>query len=215
MRILKALLGLVGVGIVVVGVVLVGDSSLAEPAVEALGNDYLVVAVPAVLAAVLVVVGLLFRALSGISQATPPDPEGVPRVPTFGGEFDEFVSHTAVHLAGPFSLFGDAPKEMHGRLREAAIRTEMRVEGITREAATKRVDAGVWTDDEDAVAYCRPDGASGGNLDGRLRAAARGRTWSQYGAVRAAHALVDRSDAAARRPAMNDGGTETRGAADE
>lgn len=212
MRILKALLGLVGVGIVVVGVVLVGDSSLAEPAVEALGNDYLVVAVPAVLAGVLVVVGLLFRALSGISQATPPDPEGVPQVPTFGGEFDEFVSGTAGLRR---HLFGDAADEMHGRLREAAIRTEMRVEGITREAATERIDAGAWTDDEDAVAYCRPDGASGGQLDGRLRAAARGRTWSQYGAARAANALVDRSDAAARRPAMNDGGTETRGAVDE
>lgn len=211
MKLLKTLVGVVGVAIVVVGVVLAGDSSLAEPAVEALGNDYLVVAVPAVLAVALVVLGLVFRAASGISQATPPDPEGVPTVPTLGSEFDEFVTG-APGLRS--HLLGGASSEMHERLREAAIRTEMRVEGITREAATDRVDAGEWTADRHAATYCRPDGASG-PFGGRLRAATRGRTWSQYGAARTADALVERSDAAAGRAAMNGSVTGRRSGAEK
>lgn len=208
MRILRTIVGVVGILVVVAGILLAGDASLAEPAVEALGNDYLVVAVPAALAILFVVLGLLFRAVSGISQATPPDPEGVPPVPTFGSEFDEFVSRTPGLRS---HLFGDDSTGMHERLREAAIRTEMRTNGFTREAATKRVDRGEWTDDRDAAAFCRPGGASAGGLSGRARAAIQGRTWSQHGAASAADALITRSDAAARRPAMNDGGTESRG----
>jgi hypothetical protein len=208
-RILRALVGVAGIAILVAGVVFFGgDSSAVEPAIEALGNDYLVVAIPAVLAVVLVFFGLLFRAVSGISQATPPDPEGVPTVPTFGSEFDDYVSGTPGIRS---HLFGDGPNEIHDRVREAAIRTEMRVGGITREAATEAVDAGRWTDDGDAATFCQPNGASVGSLSRRVRAATRGQTWSQYGAARAADALVERSDAAARRAMLNDGGSERDG----
>lgn len=207
MRFLKAFIGILGIGVLVGGIVVAGDTGLADQAVEALGNDYLVVAVPAVLAVVLVVLGLLFRAVSGISQADPPDPEGIPTVPQFGGEFDDYTSGAAVNVGGPGSVFGDSSTKMHDRVREAAIRTEMRSSGITREAATKRIDEGGWTDDRDAAAFCKPNGATGGPLKGRLRAAIRGRTWAQYGAARAAESLITRSDRATR-PAMNDGGRE-------
>lgn len=208
MRVLKAVGGALGVLAVAGAVVVAGDPAmdLAEPAVEALGNDYLVVAVPAVIAILVVVLGLLFRAASGLSQASPPDPEGVPSVPAFGSEFDEFVSGTP----GRSHLWGDAPERMHERVREAAIRTEMRVDGVTREVATDRVDDGSWTDDEDAAAFCRPNGTARNTSQSRLRAAFRGKTWSQYGAARAAESVVVRSDAATRRAVLNDGGRSPR-----
>lgn len=210
MRVLKAVVGLLGVLAVAGAVIVAGDpaTDLAQPAVEALGNDYFVVAVPAVVAVVVVVLGLLFRAASGLSQASPPDPEGVPTVPTFGSEFDSFVSGTP----GRAHLWGDRPSEIHDRVREAAIRTEMRVDGVTREAATERVDRGAWTDDADAAAFCRPDGVDSGLARSRLRAALNGKTWSQYGATRAADVVVDRSETAARRPMLNDGGRPPEGA---
>lgn len=209
MRVLKAVVGLLGVVSVAGAVVVAGDPAmdLAQPAVEALGNDYFVVAVPAVVAVVVVVLGLLFRAASGLSQASPPDPEGVPTVPTFGTEFDAFVSGTP----GRAHLWGDAPAEMRDRVREVAIRTEMRVDGLTREAATERVDRGAWTDDADAAAFCRPAGVTGGASGFWLRAALNGKTWSQYGAARAADAVVDRSETGARRPMLNDGGRSPEG----
>lgn len=214
MRVLRAIVGVVGIA-VVVGAMLVAGSSgarLAQPAVEALGNDYLVVAVPAGVGVVVVVLGLLFRGLSGIAQATPPDPEGLPRVPVLGSEFDEY----AMGRPGLRShLLADASTGMHDRVREAAIRTEMRVDGLSREEATARVDDGSWTEDGDAAAYCRPDGADGGEMRSRLRAAAKGRTWAQHGAGRAAEAIIDRSEAQDRRPVMNDGGVEAEEVDDE
>lgn len=210
MKLLKTVVGGLGILAVVGAVVVAGDPAmdLAEPAVEALGNDYFVVAIPAGLAVLVVVIGLLFRAASGLSQASPPDPEGVPNVPAFGSEFDEFVSEPPRLRS---HLFGDARTQVHDRVREAAIRTEMRVNGVTREEATDRVDDGSWTDDRDAAAFCRPDGATSGRTNGRLRAALSGKTWVQYGAARAAETLVERSDAATRQTMMNDGGRTPEG----
>lgn len=140
----------------------------------------------------MVLLGLLVRGLTGQTQATPPDPEGVPTVPVFGDDVDAFI---AGRPSVRTHLLGDAPAAMHARLREAAIRTEMLANGVSREAATAVVDDGRWTADREAAAFCQLDGVRGSHLGGRLSAALRGRTWAQYGAARTAAALVERSEA--------------------
>ena len=118
------------------------------------GNDYLFV-VPIGLLTVVVVVGVVTRrTVQGVDQARPPDPEGVPTADAPGAEFDRLVD------GGWRTAIGARRYRewLRNHLREAAIRTVMRTERCSREAARRRVEAGTWTDDPVAAAFVVEDG---------------------------------------------------------
>lgn len=155
--------------------------------VDILGNDYLIIAGAGIIAFLAVVVMGMRRAATGITQATPPDPEGVQRAPQVGRSFNR-------RLAEPFEvpslLTGRSRSEIRHRLREAAIKAVSRSRGAPRDAARETVQAGQWTTDATAAGFLERPPAEP-SIDQRIHAALRGDTWFQYAARQTAEALPE------------------------
>jgi len=179
---------LVGLGVVVFGAAAfialaagVGEV-LIEPLLAAAGNDYVLVAVFGGVALVMTILGL--------DQTTAPDPTEVRTAPRPGVEFDRTVDEG---LGLSLWLSNGEADRVRERLREAAIRVEMRANGVSRRRARDAVESGAWTDDEAATAFLGTDGhAPGWRV--RVRAAARGESWFQFGSRRTARAIARGAD---------------------
>lgn len=192
MRIVSSLLALVGTVVIGAGIaVTVGVGSpagaLMDAATNRLGNDYLLVAVIGMAAFALTLVVIAARAVTGVNQLTPPNPEGIPSAPRLGDGFDQYVAGQVSLLA---ALRSDEPKRVRSRLRDAAVLAVMEHHGCSREAARRQVDAGEWTDDIEAAAYLGGPHGPSAPVAARLAAAVGGRRWRQRGASRAAQAIV-------------------------
>lgn len=159
-----------------------------EVIVALLGNDYLLVAVLAGVAIFVVLTALGARVVTGLDQTTPPDPEEVHSVPSFGAEFDELVSRGGLRAL----LVTEQQREVRSRLRAAAIATVMRESNCTRSEARERVDRGTWTDDPEAAAFLATSRGSepAPGFVARLRTAFGGETPFQRGARRTAAEIV-------------------------
>ena len=177
MRAIRTGLGVLGAASLAVagGTVLVPGLAAGLDVTATFGNDYLFV-VPIALATVSVVVGVVAsRTARGVDQARPPDPEGVPTADSPSAEFDRLVEGGWPRAIGAHRN----AERLRGRLREAAIRTVMRTDRCSREAATRHVDEGTWTDDAVAAAFVARDRAVGGD-----RAAGGDATRVTVGALR-------------------------------
>lgn len=82
-----------------------------------------------------------------------------------GAEFDASLDRWLFGL-----LPADRREAVRDRLREAAVRSLVRKDGRSREAARKRVRRGAWTDDPVAAAFLKSADETGvAALRGRLR----------------------------------------------
>lgn len=156
-RLARWLLVAIGISVFAVGLFIVfvpgtGEHLPMEALVEALGSDYIVVAVFGIGAIGFALFVTLFRRLTGINEAITPVVEGIQSAPFPGASFDRSNGR----------LFGVwVPSTTRSRLRDVAIRTLMRSEGCSRSTAEHRVEAGSWTDDAVAASLVR-DVDSGG-----------------------------------------------------
>lgn len=155
-RLLRGLLVVVGVAVFAVGLLAVYVPGVERvlpvaAAVDALGSDYVVVAVVGVAAVGLSVVLVAVQAARGIDESRPPVVESVETAPHPGRELDRSFGG----LSGLTST-GAA----RARLRDVAVTAVMRAEGCPRSTAERRVQEGVWTDDRVAAAFVA--GADGG-----------------------------------------------------
>lgn len=151
-RALAAALGVLGLAaaLVVVAAPEPGEGSIAAALVAAAGNDYVLAAAVAAVALAVVASVLALRGVGGIDQTTPPEPETVQNAPHPGVAFDRAVE------GGSWSPFGgddDRRSAARERVRRAVVRSVMHREGLSREDARDRVDAGAWTDDRTAAAF--------------------------------------------------------------
>ena len=152
-RVTRVLLILGGVAMLGVGLLVVFDPETEgvlriDAAIEALGSDYVVLAVLGLLAVGLALLLVAARRIRGVSEATPPAVEGVLTATYPGASFDQA---TGRRLGG--FRFGRSERDRRDRLREAAIRATMRADGCSRTDAERRVDEGTWTNDLVAIAY--------------------------------------------------------------
>lgn len=159
-RLLRGLLLLVGIAVFVLGLLAVFVPGVAAvlpvaAAVEALGSDYVVVAVVGVAAVGLSVLLVAVQAVRGIDESRPPVVESVETAPHPGRDLDRSFGG----LSG-LTRSGAA----RSRLREAAVETVMRAEGCPRSTAERRVREGSWTDDRGAAAFLAGDHRRGGRL---------------------------------------------------
>lgn len=173
---------------------LVAVTSAASPAplagaidalVELAGYDWVV---PAVLGVLALLVGLaVFVSGRGstMRQAEMPTVERPVPVPAAGAPFDETIGgwRFATRLFG-----GRTAADVRERLRSAAIATIAAQEGCSRREARQRVEAGTWTDDDQAAAFL-----AGGYtpLGTWLVALANGETGPEYRARRTVAAIVE------------------------
>ncbi|ELZ30946.1 hypothetical protein C474_10806 [Halogeometricum pallidum JCM 14848] len=128
-----------------------GDAAAALVAFA--GNDYLLAAGVASVALLIVVAALALRGADGVTRTTPPEPETVQNAAHPGVEFDRAVEDGSWNSVGR-----DGDQEtVRERVREAAVRSVMHREGVARERAAARVDAGDWTDDDVAAAFLSED----------------------------------------------------------
>lgn len=196
MRIIGGLLALVGTAVVGGGIALtvgVGPplGAVTDTATTRVGNDYFLVAGIGIGAFALTLIVVAARAVTGVDQLTPPDPEGIPSAPRLGDEFDRYVAGRARLLA---PLRSDESNRIRSRLRDAAVRAVMENHGCSREDARKLVDVGEWTDDVEAAAYLGGSQAPSAPVAARLRAVLGGQRWRQRGADRTARAIVALAD---------------------
>ena len=150
-RAIRALLLSVGVTTLGLGLLVAFDPETAgvlriDAAIEALGSDYVVLAVLGLLAVGLAFLLVATRLVRGVSEATPPAVEGVLTATYPGASFDRAGG-------GRLSRFRSARSttDRRERLREAAVRATMRAEGCSRTDAGRRVDEGTWTSDSVAA----------------------------------------------------------------
>ena len=204
MKALRRAFGLVGgVALALAVASLLGASVPlpVEAVVAAIGNDYMFVAGFAAVAAVVVVAVLGLRAVSGVTQSRPPDPERVVSAPRPGEAFDRYVEDgLPLHQR----LFADDGERVRDRLRETAVETTMRAEDCDRDTARELVETGEWTDDSEAAAFVADGSASSSafetgatpsaiGLAGRVSAAFRGESAFQRGARRTASAITEKA----------------------
>lgn len=152
-RSIRGLLLSTGVTVFAVGLLVVfrpeaGELLPVEPAVEALGSDYVVVAVVGLLAVGLSALVLAARRLRGVREASPPVVEGVQSA-TYPGER---LDRPAGGLRG-LRDYSTGRRDRLERLRGAATQVTMRVDGCSRRVAEQRITEGRWTDDTVAAAY--------------------------------------------------------------
>lgn len=192
MKVLRWLLGALGVAAfaVAVGVVVsptIADAVPLDGLVETLGNDYFLVAAFGALALALTLVVLAIRAVHGLDQATPPDPEDVQTAPRLGESFDDLVENGFGLRA---RLLSDDADRARARVRSTAVTVHMRSANCSRSAAERAVDRGEWTDDHAARAFLAGDDGPSPGLSDRVRAALHGESWFQYGLRRSAAAVA-------------------------
>lgn len=165
-RVARALLLLVGVATLGVGLLVAFDPETEgvlriDAAIEALGSDYVVLAVLGLLAVGLALLLVAARRVRGVSEATPPAVEGVLTATYPGASFDR----TGGGRLSRFLSTQSATDRRH-RLREAALRATMRAESCSRTDAGRRVDDGTWTSNPVAASYLS---ASGRGILGGIR----------------------------------------------
>lgn len=190
MRRSRLLLGLVGTAVFGLGVATVVAPSTAESLpvealVAALGSPYVFVAAFGVFAFVVVFGVLLARAIDGLDESTPPDPEDIYQVPQPGHQFDEFVEGSDGIAQ---RVFGSRQEAVRRRVEQTALATLMRTEGMSRSEAQTAIARGTWTDDPQAAAFLSEHRTP--SVGQRLVAAVRGRSSFQQGARRAAFELA-------------------------
>ena len=189
----QGLLALVGTTAVLVAVGGVASVIPVRPAVQALGNDYLLVAAIAALGLVAALPALFSGRASNVEQTAVPTPETPATVPPAGQTFDETVGSWRFRLP----LSGrERRRAVRDRLRSAAVGAVMRERNCSRDAARRRVASGEWTDDPGVAAYLgeaesgdAPPDASVGDRVGALLA---GETWHERQARRTADVLAER-----------------------
>lgn len=160
--------------------------------VAVLGNDYFVVAILGVLALAIVAVVLVATGRSGVEQTSPPAPEGVYPVPRFGEEIDAFLSEGGfAHIAG-----SNPHEEIRAELRDVAVTTVMRDRNCTREEAQQLVEAGTWTDDEQAATFLSEGQTP--SLGTRLRTALGGASPAEQAVRTAATEIAELDEEAIR-----------------
>lgn len=126
-----------------------GLDPAASTLVALAGNDYVLAAGVASVALLVVVAVLALRGVDGVNRTTPPEPETVQNAAHPGVEFDRAVEDASWNPIGR-----DADRAaVRERVRDAAIRSVMHRDGLARERAAARVDAGDWTDDDAAAAF--------------------------------------------------------------
>ncbi|WP_123620143.1 hypothetical protein [Halorubrum sp. CSM-61] len=164
-----------------------------DAAIEALGSDYVVLAVLGLLAVGLASLLAAAQRVRGVSEATPPAVEGVLTATHPGASFDG-------DGGGQLRRFLSAGSEndRRRRLREAAVRATMRAEGRSRTDAARRVDEGTWTSDPVAAPYLS---SSEGGVSGAL--SVRSHTLDADPAGRTVDAIL--AKAADERSAVEDG----------
>lgn len=168
-RATRILLLLVGVTTLGVGLLVVFDPETEgvlriDAAIEALGSDYVVLAVLGLLAVGIALLLVAARRVRGVSEATPPPVEGVLTATYPGASFDRAGGGRLSRFLSTRSA-----NDRRHRLREAAIRATMRAEGCSRTDAGRRVDEGTWTSDPVAASYLSASGRGvlGGGLSTR------------------------------------------------
>lgn len=162
-RLVRGFLLLVGLLVFVVGLLVVFVPGVegvlpVAAAVEALGSDYVVLAVVGVAAVGLAVLVVAVQSVRGIDESRPPVVESVETAPHPGRDLDRSFGG----LSGLTST--DAVRT---RLRDLAVETVMRAEGCPRSTAERRVREGAWTDDPVAAAFVAGGAGEAGT---RLRA---------------------------------------------
>lgn len=139
-------------------------------AVQRLGNDYIFVAVVAALALGAFLLVLLARAATGVSEATPPAVEGTtPGAP--GRAVDESLD------ALPPVRMTDRHRDVHERVRTAAVEAVAEADGCSRSAARERIESGEWTDDAEAAAFVANDDVDPPGVPQRVATRLRRRHW--------------------------------------
>lgn len=170
----------VGAATVGLAALLVGAGTVVFPAIEeaipvadaadALGNDYLLIAVVGAVAFVVALVALARRAAAGIAEAEPPAVEQV-RHRSLGTDFDaELESLPAVRTT-------DRHVEIRRRLREATIGALVACRGCSRAEARDRVDDGSWTTESGVAGFLAGDSFDPPPAYRRLLSGLRGDDW--------------------------------------
>lgn len=191
-RPLRAVLALFGGTILAVGAVAIARPSFArglpvEAVLGVLGNAYVLVAIFGGVAMLVVLAVLGARAIGGINQTSPPDPEEVHPVPRFGESFDAFVDDAGIRAW----LLESRHEEVRTRLRESAIATVMHEGNCTRSTARERIDRAEWTDDPEVGAFLADSTEAGDvGLGARVLAALRGESPFQRAARRSADEIA-------------------------
>lgn len=149
LRIVRGVLLLVGVAVFTLGVLAVAFPGVAgvlpvDALVAALGSDYVVVAAVGLVAVAIAALVLLVVAVSGVDEADLPVVESVESAPHPGQAVDRSVDGEAG---------GSVPGARVDRLTQAAVKTLMRAEHVSRSEAERRVAEGTWTDDDVAADF--------------------------------------------------------------
>lgn len=143
-------LGLLGLAALVVVSPAIEERIPMGAVIERLGNDYVLVAVVAALALAALLVVLLARTVTGVTEAAPPAVEGTtPGAP--GRDVDE-----ALDSLSPFRVT-ERHRRVHERVRTAAVEAVAEARGCSRPAARERIESGEWTDAADAAAFVADD----------------------------------------------------------
>lgn len=155
----RRLLGLFGLGLVLLAVLAAGVGDERGPVaalVAALGNDYLVVVLLGVPAAVLAAALFAVSRPGSVHRAPVPEPERPAGAPVAGSGFDELLGDWRLWL--PLSGRGRRAV-VHHRLRAATVRTVQRVEKCSREEAERLVERGDWTEEGSVAAFVASEDA--------------------------------------------------------
>lgn len=147
-RFVRGLLLLTGTVVFAVGVLIVFVPSVERrlpiaAVVEALGSDYVVLAVVGASAVVLAALIAAVQVASDTEEARLPVVEAVESAPHPGRAFDREFGGSTVR----------PPEAVREHLREVAVETVVRAEGCSRATAERRVAEGSWTDGSVAATY--------------------------------------------------------------
>ncbi|WP_332900002.1 DUF7269 family protein [Haladaptatus sp. CMSO5] len=189
----RVVFGVLGVGIFLLAYLATGNPDLAgalpgEALVSALGNDYLVLVVVAVLAAVITLFVTVSARNGARDHTTPPEAEQVTDVPLAGDIYDDLISNSPL-WALTHREACDLAKQ---QLTATAVRVVQAERGCTQTTAKKQVARGTWTDDPFAARFL---GSEAPPLEPEqwLTTAIRLETPTQRGARHAVTELVARA----------------------
>lgn len=157
-RVVRGFLLLVGLLVFAAGLLVVFVPGLEAvlpmaAAVEALGSDYVVVAVVGVTAVGLAVLVVAVQSVRGVDESRPPVVESVETAPHPGRDLDR-------SFGGLSTL--TSTDAVRSQLADLAVETLLRAEGCPRSTAERRVREGSWTDDPVAAAFVAGDGGGAG-----------------------------------------------------
>jgi len=148
-RLARGLLFATGIVVFAVGVLSIRQPETEqfisiEPAIAALGSDYIVIALLGIVAVTLSAVVGVVTHTKGVGESKPPRVERVPTAQSPGHSLDVTPS-TLSSLRRSKSR-----PSQRDRLRTAAIEVTLRAKNCSRADATQQVAAGTWTDTEAA-----------------------------------------------------------------